>query len=345
MRTRLLALLALLALVCCSGTVFAWDGHDRLRRVALSAMPEIAALPPVPVTERSLEVVGTNPAISFPFVGPGPGETQSPADILVGYAMEPDWGMDQNMKVSWQQKFMGGTTGLSSQGYFHMYYPAVTLHLPIPVTSMGVAPKRAAQWRAMASRAFSAGDAYWGWRFAAWSLHYLEDVAQPYHSTQTHRRFLRWKSPIEGTTNCTSNFHLLYETWLDRRLADELAGKADFGLKAALSDPGELKLDELEGAVKAVARKSHRTFGDLAKVCIGYFGDRFVSDQKQEPTPEDLDRVVPGPGLDALLAMSRDTLRLAGRAIRGAVRDLLVEAPQPPLAGSHPGTVPERGDE
>jgi hypothetical protein len=302
------------------GAAQAWDSHDVIRRLALEDMGELRALPPVPVTPLSVPVTGVNPAARFEFVGAQPGETQSPFEILVGYAMEPDWGMDQELKVSWQQRFMGGYTGLSSQGYFHMYYPAVTLHLPVPVLSMGVAPKRSEQWMQMGREAFARGDEYWGWRFTAWALHYLEDVAQPYHSTQTHRRFIRPKSLIQGTTNCTSNFHLLFERWLARRLDAEVAGGPDLGLRAAIKAGTAFELGEdQEASVKRVARASHKGFGDLAGDCIRYFGDYYLSSEKREERPEDLDKLEPGPVLDRILGVSRRYMAIAGGALRGVV--------------------------
>lgn len=311
---------ALLSLLLAAAPASAWDMHDVLRGEALAILDEVQALPPVLVTERSEEVVGINPAVDFEFHGAGPGETQRPADILTTYAMEPDWGMDQELNASWQQRFMGGYTGLGSQGYFHMYYPALTLHLPFPVMSMGAAPKRSAQWAELAAASFAKGDDYWGWRFTAWSLHYLEDVIQPYHSTQTHRKFIQLGSPIKGTTNCTSNFHLLYEHWTARRLQEELDGRADYGLRAALRGEGDFPSLPFKKAVKKAARISHKAFGDLAAVCIQYFGDRFVSSEKVQPTEAELDLVRPGPDFDRIMEISREYHAMAGRAVRAAVR-------------------------
>lgn len=318
------AALALLLTLALAGAASAWDSHDVIRRLALEDMAPLAALPAVPVTPLSVEVPGINPATHFEFVGAQPGETQTPLEILVTYAMEPDWGMDQELRVSWQQRFMGGYTGLSSQGYFHMYYPAVTLHLPFPVLSMGVAPRRSAQWLEFGRQAFARGDAYWGWRFTAWALHYLEDVAQPYHSTQTHRRFVRVKSPIQGTTNCTSNFHLLFERWLARRLDAEVAGGPDLGLRAAIKGSGAFALGtDQERAVVRVAKASHKGFGGLAGDCIAYFGDYYLSSEKRVERPEDLDKVEPGPTLDRILAASRRAMAIAGAALRSVVLEVL----------------------
>ena len=322
---RLTCLLTATLLAAAAAPVAAWDDHARIRRLALEGVPELAALPPVTVTPLTFEVQGINPATTFDHVGAAPGETQTPLDILATYAQEPDWGMDQELRVSWQQRFMGGYTGLGSQGYFHMYYPSLTIHLPVPVMSMGAAPKRATQWREMARAAFESGDEYWGWRFTAWSLHYIEDLAQPYHSTQTHRRFIQLGSPIQGTTNCTANFHLLYEHWVARRLQAEDQGGTNFGLRAALTAGEPVSTSAISKLAKKVARRSHKGFGGVAGQCIAYFGERFLSKERVEPTSAELDKVEPGPVLDALMETTRRYLSLAGGALRGAVAEVLAE--------------------
>lgn len=322
---RITGLLTAALLLSAATPLAAWDDHSRIRRLALEGVPELAALPAVAVTPLTAEITGINPATTFEFVGAAPGETQAPLDILATYAQEPDWGMDQELRVSWQQKFMGGYTGLSSQGYFHMYYPSLTIHLPLPVMSMGAAPKRAAQWREMARAAFEAGDEYWGWRFTAWSFHYIEDLAQPYHSTQTHRRFIQLGSPIQGTTNCTANFHLLYEHWVARRLQAEAEGGPNFGLREALRTGEAVSTSAISKLAKKVARRSHKGFGGVAGQCIAYFGERFLSADRVEPTQAELDKVEDGPVLDALMETTRRYLSLAGGALRGAVAEVLAE--------------------
>lgn len=314
----------LFSLLALASTSLAWEGHSSLRRLAIEKMEALRALPAVPVTPMVEAPQGINPKAKFEFRGAKPGETQTPYEILVTYAQEPDWGMDQELNASWQQRFMGGYTGLSSQGYFHMYYPVLTLHLPFPVLSMGAAPKRAEQWAGMSERAFANGHDYWGWRFFAWSLHYVEDLAQPFHSTQTHRKFVRLRSPIQGTTNCTANFHLLYEHWLSERIVEEASGQGELGLSEALEAGGPFAPGRsVEDTIVRVAKASHKGFGQLAELLIQYFGERFVSSDRVEPTEEELKRMQPGETLDQILAISRSRLQLAGSALRTLIEQVL----------------------
>ncbi len=46
----------------------------------------------------------------------------------------------------------------------------------------GAAPQRANHFFEMSKVAFERDDNYWGFRFAARAIHYLEDLSQPYHT-------------------------------------------------------------------------------------------------------------------------------------------------------------------
>jgi hypothetical protein len=37
-------------------------------------------------------------------------------------------------------------------------------------------------WDSLAALALRTGHPYWGWRFAGWAMHYLQDLTQPYHA-------------------------------------------------------------------------------------------------------------------------------------------------------------------
>jgi len=91
-----------------------------------------------------------------------------------------------------------------TQAFRHMYwqwdwdyhYFVQSIRLPMTHGPLGQAPARAGLFAALSKRAFEftrSAEAnpqklnldYWGYRFLANALHYLEDVSQPYHSTQT----------------------------------------------------------------------------------------------------------------------------------------------------------------
>jgi len=91
-------------------------------------------------------------------------------EVLALYSAEPDWGMDYDLKLSPLQKLTGG-----SQGYRHLRYGLFFLRA-------GVAHLRAVYFTEMARTAFRRDDPYWGIRFSARAIHYIEDILTPVHA-------------------------------------------------------------------------------------------------------------------------------------------------------------------
>lgn len=308
---------SILLLVLLVSDVAAWSGHPRLTREALREVTWIDEHGEIPVTPFEDRIAGINPAYRFTFHGEEPGQTISAREILIRYSEEPDWGMDQELNVSWQQRFMGGYTGFSSQGYFHMYYPAFTVHLPIPGIPMGAAPQRTALWYAQAAQAFERGDRYWGFRYLACALHYIQDVAQPYHSTQTTLRFLDPRSPINGTTRITQNYHFVYEGWIERQLDRELAGEIDHGLVTAVRGATTVTYDTIEKFVKKVAARSHGSASPLLKACLDFYDPRFRQPVEVPATDQDHDQLEPAEARGRIVAATLPALELTGQSMRG----------------------------
>ena len=100
-------------------------------------------------------------------------------EVLSLYSAEPDWGMDQNLKLSFLQRLMGG-----SQGYRHMRY--VLFYF----IRAGIVNKQIIYFNNLAKTAFNKNDKYWGLRFSARAIHYLEDLLTPVHSKPFPELFL-----------------------------------------------------------------------------------------------------------------------------------------------------------
>ncbi len=124
----------------------------------------------------------------------------SAREVLSLYSAEPDWGMDDGLHISPFQRLTGG-----SQGYRHMRYGLF-------VFRVGKAHERAAYYTQMAEMAFERGDLYWGLRFGARALHYIQDILSPFHTKPFPECFLPsriWK-PKE-LYFITYNYHLNFE--------------------------------------------------------------------------------------------------------------------------------------
>lgn len=137
-----------------------------------------------------------------PFEYPGarfyrlePGEQVSALEVLATASDEPDYGMDLHLfsdsGTEWggaypfgPQPFGSPGHPFSSQAPFHMafYHEAPLLYRIAPGLRHTFSSLRVRQFSALAHAACTQGCAYWGFRFAGWALHYLQDLTMPYHA-------------------------------------------------------------------------------------------------------------------------------------------------------------------
>ena len=124
-------------------------------------------------------------------------EAQSVAalEVVASASDEPDYGLDLGL---WEnnpgaqalgygfgkQPFGNPALEYSSQAPFHMGFFHES---PIVYKAAGFLRRTYPQYRihlyqTLASHALRSGHPYWGWRFAGWALHYVQDLTQPYHT-------------------------------------------------------------------------------------------------------------------------------------------------------------------
>jgi len=171
------------------------------------------------------------------------GNTLTPLEILSLYATDADDGRDQDLflrddqghprPMFPDQKWFGSVQGPNSQAFRHIEKPPFRLSHPlttfgIPLRSLGEASQRTEIYFQLSQLAFALGEDYWGWRFLAGGLHYLEDLHQPYHAGQITPLLLRkglkvllsWgrseKGFIGSFAHVISNSHRFFETYIDR---------------------------------------------------------------------------------------------------------------------------------
>jgi hypothetical protein len=109
---------------------------------------------------------------------------------------EPDYGLDINLwsdsPSSWgasygfgPQPFGNPALSFATQAPFHMgfMHESSLLYLAAPFIKRSYPLLRCHQFSTLAALAFRTGHSYWGWRFAGLSLHYLQDLTQPFHAT------------------------------------------------------------------------------------------------------------------------------------------------------------------
>ncbi len=251
----------------------------------------------------------------YGFKGRKPGEMTSIYEILVNFSDEPDWGMDRELILSFAQNFMAG-----SQGYRHMYYPFWTFHLPYPLIAQGEAPERAQHFFNRALDEYRKGNIYSAYRELARSMHYVMDVAQPFHTKQLYYRFIQFSSPFDGTVQAIKNYHFAYETFVANFLQMEDCGFHGVLLKGIVSaEP--IDASDPEDLAKKISQKSHRMAKRLMSLSIDTFGERFNSKEPQTLTEREFEEILQDKArLDSLLKITEEALNLTSGGIKGLLK-------------------------
>lgn len=130
------------------------------------------------------------------FVKIASGESVSVRDVFVTASDEPDYGLDiglwEDSNTSFgqvygfgKQPFGNPILEFASQAPFHMgfYHEPKMVYWVSSDLAKTLPESRIHLYYSLAKLAFETGHGYWGWRFAGWGVHYIQDLTQPYHST------------------------------------------------------------------------------------------------------------------------------------------------------------------
>ena len=195
---------------------------------------------------------------------------------------EPDFGMDQDLPDSAdpenERAHMGGKVGPTSQGFRHMYFPGLRWSSPLdtfqlPFHAIGQAPQRFEKLHAVSDRFFKEGNVFWGLRTLLWSLHFVQDLHQPFHVAQVpYFKMLPWKNLFSGfvqrSTQTITNFHYAYEDLILEYVKD--ADVSDFGTcfegisAKPVADIYSI-IDATRSQAPALGKALYRLFGDRLK--------------------------------------------------------------------------------
>jgi len=222
----------------------------------------------------------------------------SARQVLTAYSAEPDWGMDKGLDASWHQTLMGGMNPAqtSSQGFRHMSFL---------LGAMGEAPRRAQLFFDLGARAINRGHAYWGFRFMAWGLHFVEDMGTPVHTNMLPTsKYIRLKGMVRpggrlnrsflgdlvrGSAQINANYHFLYEDYVDRAYAggSEAARSLSAAVRGDGRPPGAFlgRLRRLLAprSMKAVAKR--RAWSRLSTPGIARNAVRLFTEKFRTPAP------------------------------------------------------------
>jgi hypothetical protein len=192
------------------------------------------------------------------------GEPVHPFQVLTSANNEPDYGFDLGLfednqtdygaKYGFgQQPFGNPNLEYSSQAPFHMgfYHESKMLYTFGPFLKHTFLDYRVNLFRELAAFAFEQEQAYWGWRFMGWSMHYAADATMPYHCQPLPgystlrmiwinlKAMLGFKKSRDNAVQLVSNKHTIIEAyqWQETRRA-YLAGETQHQFFQALQNPG-----------------------------------------------------------------------------------------------------------
>ncbi|WP_324101267.1 hypothetical protein [Noviherbaspirillum sp.] len=123
------------------------------------------------------------------------GDMVAALDVVASASDEPDFGLDIGI---WEdngtdygrrygfgkQPFGNPALEFSSQAPMHMgfFHEQWIVYKAAPFLLRTYPEYRIHLYQSLAQHALRSGHPYWGWRFAGWALHYIQDLTQPYHS-------------------------------------------------------------------------------------------------------------------------------------------------------------------
>ncbi|HUL99273.1 MAG TPA: hypothetical protein VLU24_07635, partial [Mycobacterium sp.] len=194
-----------------------------------------------------------------------------------------------------QQPFGNPNLSYGSQAPFHMSFVNEDgiLKRAAPKYQETFAGYRVDLYSALARTAFASGHPYWGWRFAGWALHYVEDAAQPYHASLLPSRdtlgilllnAFGSRARIDGEIVMVSNRHLILEKYQYAAFAAYAGDDSASALYGALRSADAAAVQDLGDAAKprwvldVVAKRARGRAKALDAAIAATFPKKYVAD-------------------------------------------------------------------
>ncbi|WP_292938149.1 hypothetical protein [Noviherbaspirillum sp.] len=180
------------------------------------------------------------------------GDLVTPLDVTATASDEPDFGLDIGIWADngtgygrqygfGKQPFGNPALEFSSQAPMHMgfFHEQWIVYKAAPFLLRTYPEYRIHLYQTLARHALRSGHPYWGWRFAGWALHYVQDLTQPYHARVVPgvgTATLLWTNSLallgmttqkEHAITLVSNRHQALENYQVRRMRDAYARKDD----------------------------------------------------------------------------------------------------------------------
>jgi len=296
------------------------------------------------------------------FVALREGDFVSVLDVIASATDEPDYGLDFGL---WQdngtahgvvygfgkQPFGNPAVEWSSQGPLHLgyFHEAAIVYKAAPFLKRAYPEYRIHLWQSLASFALRSGHPYWGWRFAGWGLHYLQDLTQPYHARVlpgvgvTRMMWINaldvvgMHGPKERVIQLVTNRHFALENFERRwmRAAWLNQPDTDVGIKALRDTTLDVTTPYgVDWPRRVVSAKSNAASDAIDEALVTWFQPKYTSDPKYVfgvtqtgvDTYAELGSASPV-ARDALMRAIAPLLGHLGMTSRAFVRSLIVVAP------------------
>ena len=280
-------------------------------KLALFVQPDPWGPAPEParlLAHGDVDTLPVQPKSSYRFVALRAGAPVAPLAVLASAADEPDYGMDINLwsdsPSEWGKAYGFGALPFgnpalyfSTQAPFHMgfYQEDRSIYLAAPFIKKTFPLLRAHQYSTLAALAFRTGHPYWGWRFSGLTLHYVQDLTQPYHASLApgHSSIKliginllamaglpRWKNEM---IVLLSNRHLALEKYQFQLLQQAARVRHETEIEIALrsqDNDGRYPPWSDLYARDVVSRQSHAYGARLTDILINAMPAAYVSDPK-----------------------------------------------------------------
>jgi len=294
------------------------------------------------------------------------GDSVAPLEIIATATDEPDYGMDIGL---WEdngtvygkaygfgkQPFGNPALEFASQAPFHMgfFHESPIVYRAAAFLRRTYPEYRIHLWQSLAAHALLTGHPYWGWRFAGWALHYIEDLTQPYHAAVlpgvgvAHMLWintidlLSWHEPKKQAVTLVSNRHLALENYQYQRMRNAYvrhdAGDALIrAVEDTTADAGRAAFAD-GTAREVISRESNALAGATDRVLERSLPAKYVSDPAYVlgETEAGLDlygvlNISAPAAQEAMTGMVARLLRNFGAHTRAFVRSLLAQSRQNP---------------
>jgi hypothetical protein len=293
------------------------------------------------------------------------GESIDALSVLATASEEPDNGLDINLwsdsPSEWgklmgfgEQPFGNPSLPYSTQAPFHMgfYHESKLIYKAADFVRHTFPLMRHHQYSTLSMLAFRSGHPYWGWRFAGLSLHYLQDLTQPFHASLSPGNgafklisinalamagIPKWK---EDMVILLSNRHLVLEYyqagWMLRNATLQRDTSVELSLRSMDRDSSYPAWNE-NYVRDVVSAQAAAQGASLVKTLLESMPKEYVNDPKFDYGPQadkislndEVERNAPAPSRQHIEAEIAGLLGNFGAHSRNAIRGILKASNQP----------------